>query len=460
MGIHHKSDIPRIVVVGGGFGGASAVQRLLKKLKPGEAEVLLIDRNNFFVFHPFLVEAGTGSLSPRHAVVGLRAFTRSDDLLMGEFIGADLDQKTIAVRPVGQAQPRNIPYDHLVLGMGSITNLPPIPGLHQHGLQVKGVADAIALRDRAIRLLEQADQSPDHLLRRELLHFAVVGSSFTGVEVAGEFEVFLKRAARRYSHVHDSDITVTLIDIAPRILPNLDAKLASFAAEKLQQRGIHLRLNTSVQEVSEDHIILAGGDRLATRTVIWCAGIAPNPALTALGLPSDERGWILCSPDLRVQGHEHLWAIGDCAVNPDPTGRPYPATAQAAVQQGRQLADNLLRVLRGQPTGPCVIRDRGQLVALGCRTGVARIGPIKLAGFAAWFLWRTVYLMKMPGWGRRLRIALEWTIDLMFGRDDVQFGLLGVSSLQTMNPIHPERFEHEPSQRHRLHRIHHHRSER
>ena len=144
----------------------------------------------------------------------------------------------------------------------------------------------------------------------------------------------------------------------------------------------------------------------------------------SLDLPTDDRGWVLCDPDLRVKGLEHVWAIGDCSVNPAPDGRPYPATAQAAVQQGRAVADNLARVLQGKPTEPCVIKDRGSLVALGCRTGVARIGRLKLAGFPAWFLWRTVYLMKMPGWGRRLRVALEWTIDLVFGRDDVQLGVL------------------------------------
>lgn len=415
---------PRIVVVGGGFGGAFAVQRLVKRLSLDEAEVLLIDRNNFFVFHPFLVEAGTGSLHPQHAVVGLRAFTGAGNLLMGEFTGADLSRCVVTVRLTGQEQVREIPYDELVLALGSVTNLPPIPGLAEHAFQVKGVADAIALRDRAISLLEQSEQCDDEIQRRSLLHFVVVGSSFTGVEVAGEFEVFLKRACRRYANFSASDISVTLVDIADRILPNLDSGLAAFAADKLRSRGINLRLGTSVHELTSDGVQLADGSRLEAATVIWCAGIAPNPTLANLDLPTDNRGWVLCDPDLRVNGHRHVWAIGDCAVNPAPDGRPYPATAQAAVQQGRAVAANLTRVLKGQPTEPCIIKDRGALVALGCRTGVASIGPFRLAGFPAWFLWRSVYLMKMPGWGRRLRVALEWSIDLVFGRDDVQLGVL------------------------------------
>jgi NADH dehydrogenase len=415
---------PRILIIGGGFGGAFAMQLLAKKLKADEAEVILLDRNNFFVFHPFLVEAGTGSLPPQHAVIGLRAFTGAQSLLMGEFTGGDLARGHITVRPIGRQDTINLEFDHLVLALGSVTNLPPIPGLHEHALQVKGVADAIAMRDRAIRLLEQADQTEDPEARRALLHLVVVGSSFTGIEVAGEFEVFLKRASRRYASIQPGDIRVTVVDMADRILPNLDAELAGFAAEKLRTRGVDLKLGTTVEEVGPTHAKLADGTRLETRTVIWCAGIAPNPVLDTLNLPTDKRGWVLCEPDLRVQGHENIWAIGDCAVNPDPDGQPYPATAQAAVQQGRMVADNLLRVLRGQEARRATVRDRGSLVALGCRTGVARIGPLKLAGFAAWFLWRTVYLMKMPGWGRRLRVALEWTIDLFFGRDDVQLGLL------------------------------------
>lgn len=400
------------------------MQRLARKLKADEAEVILLDRHNFFVFHPFLVEAGTGSLPPQHAVVGLRAFTGAQSLLMGEFTGGDLPSRVIQVRPIGRKDTIDWHFDHLVLALGSVTNMPPIPGLHEHALQIKGVADAIAMRDRAIRLLEQADQTEDPANRRALLHLVVVGSSFTGIEVAGEFEVFLKRASRRYAAIQPGDIRVTVVDMADRILPNLDAELAEFAAEKLRGRGVDLKLGTTVEDVGPEHALLSDGSRLDTRTVIWCAGIAPNPVLDTLDLPTDRSGWILCDKDLRVQEHDNIWAIGDCAVNPGPDGEPYPATAQAAVQQGRMVAENLLRTLRGQDTRPAKVRNRGSLVALGCRTGVARMGPIKLAGFAAWFLWRTVYLMKMPGWGRRLRVALEWTIDLFFGRDDVQLGLL------------------------------------
>jgi NADH:ubiquinone reductase (H+-translocating) len=175
--------------------------------------------------------------------------------------------------------------------------------------------------------------------------------------------------------------------------------------------------------VAPDSVLLSTGERLPTRTLIWCAGIAPNPLAARLGLPCDERGAILCEPDLRVQGFDNVWAIGDCAANPTPEGGTYPATAQHAVRQGKHLARNILRTVRGQPPLPSRIRSLGALAALGCRTAVAKIFGINLAGFPAWVLWRSVYLLKMPGWSRRLRVALDWTMDLLFSRTIVQLNL-------------------------------------
>ncbi|MFO7653071.1 MAG: NAD(P)/FAD-dependent oxidoreductase [Candidatus Krumholzibacteriia bacterium] len=417
---HHRR--PRIVIVGGGFGGATCAQKLIRRFDRDEAEVVLLDRNNFFVFYPFLVEAGTGALSPRHAVVGLRAFTRGGRFVMGEFVDADLEAQRIRYRPVGSPEPVEMDYDHLVLGLGSVTKLPPVPGLAEHGFGIKSIGDAIDLRDRAIRLLEQADITEDPHLRRSLLHFVVVGGNFTGVELVGELQVFLRRATRHYRNIAAGDIRMTLVEIADDILPGFDRDLSQFAVGSLRKRGIDVRLETTVSRIEERRVVLDPEEELHAATVIWAAGIAPSPVTQRLDLARDDRGWLLCDPELRVQKHERVWALGDCAVNPDPQGDPYPATAQHAVGQGKALADNLLRVLRGQEPRPCVIESRGSLVALGCRTGVARVLGIKLSGFPAWFLWRTVYLTKMPGWGRRARVALDWTVDLLFGRDDVQMG--------------------------------------
>lgn len=421
--VQHRTGPSRVVIVGGGFGGAYCAQKLERLLRPDEAEVLLLDRNNYFIFYPLLVEAGTGSLEPRHAVVSIRSFLDRTRFVMADVVSVDRDRREVVTRLPDRRQEFRIGYDHLVLTPGSVTRLPDIPGLRRHGFEIKSLADAVELRDHAIRQLERADAIDDPQVRRQLLHFVVVGANFTGVEVAGEFQVFLQRARRHYTNIRRDDISVTLVEIGPRILPALDRDLAEYATERMMQRDMVVRLGTSVRSVEAQAAVLSDGTRLATETVIWCAGIAPSPLVERLSVPLDDRGYIVCDRELRVQGTDHVWAIGDSAVNPAPDGRAYPATAQHAVQQGQHLARNLVRVLRGRPPLPCDIRSKGALAALGCRTGVARVFGFKLSGFPAWFLWRTVYLMKMPGLARRLRVALDWTMDLLLPKDIVQLGL-------------------------------------
>jgi len=413
----------RIVILGGGFGGAYCAQALERRLGEADAEVLLIDRNNYFLFYPLLVEAGTGSLEPRHAVVSIRSFLKRTIFRMAEVVEVDPVRREVAFRPAETSETQRVSYDHLVVALGSITRLPNVPGLERFGYGMKSLTDAVALRDRAIRMLERADASPDPEIRRALLHFVVVGGNFTGVEVAGEFHVFLRRACRHYRNVRPEDCSVTLIELTGRILSALDPDLSEYAARQMRRRGMSIRLHSSVAEVRSDRVILQDGDSIAAHTLIWCAGIEPNPFVRRLPLPADPRGYVLCEPEGRIHGFENAWAIGDCAVLPDPEGRPYPATAQHAVQEGIHLARNLQRALRGERPAPFSYSSLGSIAPLGCRTGVAKIFGVKLSGFPAWFLWRTVYLFKMPGWARRARVALDWTMDLLFAREYVQLGV-------------------------------------
>ena len=404
---------PTIVIVGGGFGGAYCAQALEKVLEKDEAEIVLIDRNNYFIFYPLLVEAGTGSLEPRHAVVPIRNFLKRITFRMAEIAGIDFESRRIFYRVHGGDEAQSIGYDQLVISLGSVTSVPDIRGLHEHGFEMKSLTDAVALRDRAVQLLELAEATDDPVERRALLHFVVVGANFTGVEVAGEFDVFLKEGARYYKNIRSSDCQITLIELSDRILAALDQDLSQYAAEHMRRRGIDIRLKTTVSTIEPDHVTLNNGEELRAQTVVWCAGIAPNRLIERLPLPVDERGYIVCESDLRVKHYDNVWAIGDCAVNIDPKGNAYPATAQHAVAEARFAAKNIARVIRDQNTRPCSLPSRGALAALGCRTGVAKLFGVKLSGFAAWFLWRTVYLFKMPGWARRLRVALDWTMDLL-----------------------------------------------
>ena len=409
--------------MGGGFAGAYCAQSLEKHVGSRGAEVSLINESNYFIFSPLLIEAGTGSLEPRHAVVPLRAFLRSTRFIMATVKGVDLDLQRVGYRLWGSAHDDEVPYDHLVVALGSITRIPNVPGLKQFGFQIKGLSDAVALRDRAVQLLESTDATTDLQEKRALLNFVVVGGNYTGVEVAGEFEYFLRKACNVYPNVDRRDYSVTLIEIADRILPALDRELAEFARSHLERRGIQVRLKSSVVELLENSVVLSSGESLPAKTLIWCAGIAPNPLVAGLGLPLDELGFIRCRPDLQVEGFNNVWAIGDCASNPNEEGKPYPATAQHAVQLGRCLGESLSRLIHGKAPRPCRISSKGSLAALGCRTGVAQLFGIRLAGFPAWFLWRSFYLAKMPTLSRRIRVALDWTMDFFFSREFVQTGI-------------------------------------
>lgn len=414
---------PVIVILGAGFAGAYCARGLERRLRPDEAGTIVLDRNNYFVFTPLLVEAGTGSLEPRHTVVPVRDFVREGEFRMAEVVGLDPGTRTVQYRLVGTERVVTLAYDHVVVALGSVTRLPAVEGLRERGIQMKSLGDAVALRDRAIRLLELANATADRDERRRLLHLVVVGGNYTGVEVAGEFDEFMRSAARRYRNIEPGDCRMTLIEREDRILAPLGEDLSAFALRHLERRGVRVLLETTVTEVGDDAVVLTNGQTLATRSVIWCAGIEPSPLNRALGLPLDDQGYIRCDRDLRVVGHRNVWAAGDGAVNPDGEGNAYPATAQHAVRLGAHLARNLAAALRGQETTPCDLSHRGTLAAIGCRTGVARVFGVRLSGFPAWWLWRTVYLLKMPRWSRRVRIAIDWSLNLVFSRDYVQLGV-------------------------------------
>lgn len=412
----------QVVVLGGGFAGAYCAHRL-EHLGGDRVDATIIDRHNYLLFYPLLVEAGTGSLEPRHTAVPLRILLRDGHFRMADVVEVDTVQSRIAYRIAGDGPVEWISYDHLVLALGSVSNLPPIPGLPEHGFTMKSLGDAVSLRDRMIQILERADAINDPGERRRLLHLVVAGGSFTGIEVAGEYLAFLKRTAPLYPRVDPKDIRVTLVEMSPRILAALEPEMSNYVTETMQRRGVDFVLKESIKEIGPGHAVLSSGKRLESRTVIWCAGIAPNPLLRQLKLPTDPKGWILTESDGRVKGFQNVWGAGDCAVNLDPQGRAYAPTAQSAVGEGHWVADNILRVTRGEPAQPMAFKIRGTVTPLGGHNAVVQFGTRYFSGLLAWVVYRAFYLLKIPGFARKARVALDWVGAMFTAGDAVQLNL-------------------------------------
>lgn len=413
----------RVVVLGGGFGGAYAVQKLCHLFK-GEIDITLIDRNNYLLFYPLLVEAGVGTIEPRHVVVPIRKFMPHADFRMAEVVDVDLKNQQVIYQVVGSDTPDRLYYDHLVFGLGSQTKIPKnIAGLKDYGFELKSLTDAVELRDRAIRLLELANTISDSAKRRELLRIVVIGANFTGVELAGEYQAFLQEAAKDYKNVKSDEIQVMLLEYADRILPAVGKDLADWAFNTLTKRGLDIRTKTSVTEIGEDYAVLTTGERVATRTVVWAAGIAPSPMITKIGLPANEKGYIDTGRDLRVKGYDNVWAIGDAATVFDQNGKPYAATAQNASRQGPLVAENIAATIRGGALKTFDFKTLGSFAAIGHKSAAAEVMGRNLTGFLGWVMYRGVYLMKMPTFGMKLRLLMDWTLELIFKTVPVQLGV-------------------------------------
>lgn len=412
----------RVVILGGGFGGAYAAQRLLKKA-PG-LDVVLIDRHNYLLYYPLLIEATVGVIEARHVVVPTRAFLgKRGTILMAEIQGHDPAARSITFHVDGERDSRSITYDHLVVGLGSVTRAPDIEGLCDYGFQIKSLGDGIALRDRAIRLLERANLTESPEVRRALLTVVVVGANYTGVEIAGEYAAFLRSAAKSYPALKPDDVEVLLLERSNRVLPTLDIKLAEYSVRTMTRRGVRVLTDTSVARVGVDHAMLTTGERVGTYTVVWAAGIAPNPLLRELGLSLNEKGYIRCEPDMHVTDMDRVWAIGDDATILDRNGRPYGATAQNASRQGPRVADNIIAVINGKPTRPFKYGALGSFASIGDRMAAAHVLGVNLTGFLGWIIYRGAYLSKFPTFRMKFRLTLDWIADFLLPYAPAQLGL-------------------------------------
>ena len=427
---------PRIAIVGGGFAGTSVARHLERALRPGEADIVLISRENYTLFTPMLPEVVSGELEVRHIVTPIRTQLRRVAFVLAEVGRIDVERRTIDYRHLLTGITATLAYDHLVLALGSTTSTFGLPGVSENVWGLKTLADAELLRNRIVWLLELADTLTDERRRKQLLTIAIVGGGFTGVEAAGEIFDSIHSALRFYRNLRISDVRVVLIEGGATLLAGLPAKMGQYSQRILQRRGIEVLTGDGVTSADARGLTLQSGRRIDSATVIWSAGVTPSPTIASTDVPRTRRGAVITGQDMRVVGRSELWALGDCAAIPDGNGGTYPATAQHAIREAPCLAANLVRTLRDQPTKPFYYRSLGMMAALGSRKAVAQLpGDRVVTGLVAWFLWRTYYLLRLPGLDRQLRVAFDWTLQMLFPPDIAQL------RVETQRASHDETVE-------------------
>ncbi len=405
----------RIVVLGGGFAGVTTVRRLERVLRRRtDVEITLVSRENFFVLTPLLFEACSGRLELRHCAQPIRAALQRARFIEAAVESVDLERQLVrAVVPKGGAHA--LPYDRLVVALGASTNDGLIPG-SSNALTFKTMADALVLRNHLIECFERADAAADAAERHWCLAVVVIGGGLVGVELIGELTAFADDVLRFYPRIRRDEVSFRLFEAGPRILPEIDEKLAAKAAQVLQRRGVDIRVSTAVRSIETGRVRLES-DTIDAGTIVLAAGIVPSAVASAIPVLHDQRGRIAVDATMRSRSHPQIWALGDCAAIPGPDGRPYPALAQHAIREARHLAQNIRADLDGQPASTFMFRSLGTMASLGHTRAVALVLGVRLTGFLAWWIRRTYYLFQMPRWDRRLRIVLDWTVALFFRPD-------------------------------------------
>ncbi len=422
----------RVLILGGGFGGLYAALAFEKRHHP-DFEVTLISQDNFFLFTPMLHEVAASDLDLTHIVNPIRKMLRHVHFFEGEVRSVDITKRQVVVAHGFDRHAHSLEYDHVVFALGSVTNFYGIPNLAERAITMKSLGDAIALRNRLIEHLEEADSECATDDRESLLTFVVAGGGFAGVETIGSINDLLKEALPYYPNLRSEMIRVVLVDPGEFVLPELGEQLGRYAGSKLAERGVEIRPNTKIKAVTSNGVELSDGTHINTRTLVWTAGTAPHPLLETLPLPK-ERHRLKVNGAMGVEGYPGIWALGDCAMIPDEHGGYQPPTAQHASREGKVLAHNIVANSLGQDLTPFRFNTLGLLASIGRRTGVARILGVNFSGFFAWWLWRTIYLLKLPRVEKKVRVALDWTLDVFFSKDFVQY-LHQRSALVVNTPI-------------------------
>jgi NADH dehydrogenase len=420
-GVDSQAPKTRVLILGGGFGGVYTARHLetLCKRRP-DVEILLVSRDNFLLMTPLLFEVCSGTLDLRHCSFPIRAFLRTTRFGEATVQGIDLERRVVHVAAHGQSD--ELAYDHLVLALGAMTNQKMIPG-SEHAFTFKTLADAFLLRNHMIERFERADVEPDPQRKRSLLSFVIIGGGLVGVELFGELTAFVDEITPLYRHVSRDEVRFILLQASERIMPEIDTKLADYGAQVLGgRRGADIRTRAAVRAIEPGKVHLPD-ETIEAETIVLAAGIVPNPVVAGLPVEKDKRGHIVVDGTMRCKSHPEVWALGDCAFIPAPDGKPYPNLAQHALREAKVLARNIHGALDGRPPRPFVYNTLGMMGSLGHSRAFGQLLKLRVHGVVAWLVRRTYYLLQMPGWGRRLRIMIDWTFALLFRPDIVKVGL-------------------------------------
>ena len=417
----------QIVILGGGFAGMTTAQYLEEVFGPDRSvSFTLVSETNALLFTPMLAEVAGSSLEPSHISTPLRTSLHRTQVVRGRVSEVNLDQRQIRVTVEGGGM-RELVYDHVVLAVGAVSNYLGLTNVQRLAFDFKSLLDAIKIRNRVIDMFERADREPDRAIRREMLTFVIAGGGFAGVELAGALNDFARGILADYPNVHPEDLQIVLVHARDRILPELTESLGRYAQESMAERGVTFRLNCRLSDCRDGAVILSDGE-IPARTLVWTAGTAPNPLLRALGLETDRRGAVIVESSMAVTGRPGVWAVGDCAALKDgKTGNPCPPTAQFAMREARVLARNIRAAAYGRSLEEFHFDSLGALCVVGHHTACAELTvpfarqkAMRFRGLLAWLLWRGIYLAKLPGLERKIRVLSDWVIELFFPRDIVQ----------------------------------------
>jgi NADH dehydrogenase len=420
----------RILVVGAGHVGLYAALRMSKKLRASEAEVIVVDPQPHMTYQPFLPEAAAGNISPRHSVVPLRRELRRCHIVSGAVTRIEHARKVATVQPI-IGPSREIPYDHIVVAPGSVSRTLPIPGLREQGIGFKTIGEAIYLRNHVLDRLDVAAATADLDTRRRALTFVFVGGGYAGIEALAEMEDMARDALRYYPELAVDDMRWVLVEATQRVLPEVDRDMGAYTVQQLLNRKMDIRLDTRLESCVDGVVTLSDGDSFKADTIVWTAGVKPSPMLDQTDLPRDERRRVTCLPTLQVVDGDRVlagaWSAGDCAAVPDLTAAPgtyCSPSAQHAVRQAVQLADNIRAVIRGGSPAEYKHKYAGSVASLGLHKGVAQVYGIKMKGLPAWVMHRTYHMSRIPSINRKVRVVADWTLAFFLKREVVALGQL------------------------------------